>query len=78
MRFDFTGDLLIEMKEYERAVLTFLDVSGETVSSALKVEMVLNRLGDSELASRLVTNSKRLKETELNNITRATGIGRRS
>ena len=50
MRFDFTGDLLIEMQGYERAVLTFQNVSGKTVSAAMKVGMVLNRLGDSELA----------------------------
>ena len=44
MRFDFTGDFLSEMKEHERSVLTSQNVSGETVSSAMNVGTVLNRL----------------------------------
>ena len=42
MRFDFTGDLLSKMEEYERAVDTFQNVSGETVSSAMTIGIVLN------------------------------------
>ena len=36
------------MEEHERAVLTFRNVSDESVSSAIEVGMVLNSLGDSE------------------------------
>ena len=48
---DFRGDLLCKMEEYERAVLALQNTSGETVSSAMKVGVVLNRLRDSELAA---------------------------
>ena len=43
MRFDFTGDLLRKMEEYELAALTVENVSGETVSSVMTVGMVWNR-----------------------------------
>ena len=45
--------------DYERAVVTVQNVSSETVSSAMKVGLVLNRLGDSELGSQLVMNAER-------------------
>ena len=56
-----TGGLLSNMEEYGRAVLAVQSVSGETVSSAMKVGMVLSRPGDSERASHLVMNAERLK-----------------
>ena len=42
-------------------MLTFQNVSGDTVSSAMKVGLVLKRLGDSELALHFVVNAERLK-----------------
>ena len=76
MRFDYTGVLLCKVEEYERAVLTLQNVSGETVSSAMKFGMILNRLGEKEFASHLVMNAERPTEwhdfrTEVINITRA-------
>ena len=41
MKFEFAVGLLSEMEEYERAVLIFQNVSGETVSAAIKVAMLL-------------------------------------
>ena len=61
-RFDFAGDLLSKMEECERAVPTFHKMHGETVSSAIQLGMVLNRLRDSEFATRLVVNAECLKE----------------
>ena len=60
-------------------MLTFQNVSGESVSSAIKVGMVLNRLGDSERASHLVMNAKRPREqydlkAEVINISRARAV----
>ena len=76
MRFDFAGDMLSRIEEFERAVVTFQNASGETVSSAMKVGMVLNRLPDNELATHLVLNAERLKEwsdfkSEIVNISKA-------
>ena len=76
MRFDVRVYLLCKMEEYERSALTFENVSGESVSQQRKSEIVLNRLGESELASQLVMTAEGLKEwhkflTEVVNATRA-------
>ena len=76
MRFDFAGDMLTRIEEFERSVVTFQNASGEQVSSAMKVGMVLNRLPDSELATHLVLNAERLREwsdfkSEIVNISKA-------
>ena len=62
LRFDFAGDMLTRIEEFERSVVTFQNASAEQVSSGMKVGMVLNRLPDSELATHLVLNAERLKE----------------
>ena len=66
MRFDFTRDLLSKNAQ---------NVSGKTLSSAIKVGMVSKRVGDSEPSHR-VMKARRLKEghdfeTQVINITRA-------
>ena len=51
-KFDFKGRLFRNMKDCERAVLTFQNVSGETASSAMKVGIWT----DSETASLRLTS----------------------
>ena len=74
LSFDVAGGLLCEAEEYERAVLTFQNVSGETVS-AMKVGVVFAQTRR-QLASHLLMNAERLSEchdfkTEVINFTRA-------
>ena len=59
LRFDFAGDMLTRIEEFERSVVTFQNASAEQVSSGMKVGMVLNRLPDSELATHLLTRQTR-------------------
>ena len=68
MRFDFSGDLVSKMEEHERAVLTFRNVSDESVSSAIEFGMVLNRLGGSE-------RERHDFKAEVINISRARAVG---
>ena len=49
------------MEEYDRTLLALQNMNGETVSPAMKVGIVWDRLGDSDLASHVVMNAERLE-----------------
>ena len=50
------------MEEYDRTLLALQNMNGETVSPAMKVGIVWDRLGDSDLASHAVMNAEWLKD----------------
>ena len=61
MRFDFSGDMLSRIEEFERAIVICQNVRGKVVCSAIKVGMVFNRLLDNELTTHLALKAERLK-----------------
>ena len=58
-KFDFKSNQIFStrMEEYDRTLWTLQNMNGETVSPAMKVGIVWNRMGHSDLASHAVMNT---------------------
>ena len=57
---DFGGDLVAKMESFEKSVSQYQSNSNEVLSDAMRIGIVLNRLGDSDLTAHLLFNSARL------------------
>ena len=76
LQFDFSGDMLVKLEAYERDLALCEQASGEKISDALRVGILLNRVTDTELATHLLLNSERfltwaLFRRELADVSRA-------
>ena len=58
---DFSGDMLAKLEAYERDLALYEQVSGEKISDGLRVEVVLNQVTDTELATHLLLNPERFQ-----------------
>ena len=61
LQFDFSGHMLPNLEAYERDLALYEQASGEKISAGLRVEIVLNRVTDTELATHLLLNSERFQ-----------------
>ncbi|CAK0818994.1 unnamed protein product [Prorocentrum cordatum] len=62
LNWDFSGELLTRMEAFEREVSLFEGQTGEQLSNAIKIGIVLQGLLDSPLKQRMILNAERLEQ----------------
>jgi len=53
-KWDFTGDLMMRLESFERAITDWQTASTDVLSDTLRIGIVLNRVTDTELAAHLL------------------------
>ena len=63
LQWDFgSGDIVAKLESFDKSVSQYQQNSGEVLSDAVRIGIVLNRLGDSDLTAHLLFNAARLGE----------------